>query len=87
VAIADPSLERASERARSFDIERVYASAEELMASGGIDAVGIAAPREVHAQLVQMAAARGLPVLYRSRSRQPMKRRVRSLPRCPARRA
>jgi len=63
VAIVDPSLERASERARSFDIERVYASAEELMASGGIDAVDIAAPREVHAQLVQMAAARGLPIL------------------------
>jgi predicted dehydrogenase len=63
VAIADPSRERAGERARSFDIERVYASAEELMESGGIDAVDIAAPREVHAQLVRMAAARGLPIL------------------------
>jgi D-apiose dehydrogenase len=63
VAIADPSLERARERARSFDIGRVYASAQDLMDSGGIDAVDIAAPREVHAQLVRMAAARGLPIL------------------------
>jgi D-apiose dehydrogenase len=63
VAIADPSLERAGERARSFDIGQVYASAEELMAKDGIDAVDIAAPREAHAQLVRMAAARGWPIL------------------------
>jgi D-apiose dehydrogenase len=63
VAIADPSRERAGERAREFDVAQVYASAEELMAKAGVDAVDIAAPREVHASLVRMAAARGLPIL------------------------
>jgi predicted dehydrogenase len=63
VAIADPSLDRAGERAREFDVAQVYASAEELMAKAGVDAVDIAAPREVHASLVRMAAARGLPIL------------------------
>lgn len=63
VAIADPSRERAGERAREFDVAHVYASAEELMAKAGVDAVDIAAPREVHASLVRMAAARGLPIL------------------------
>jgi D-apiose dehydrogenase len=63
VAIADPSLDRASERAREFGVPQVFASAEELLAKGGVDAVDIAAPREVHASLVRMAAARGLPIL------------------------
>jgi predicted dehydrogenase len=63
VAIADPSRERASRRASEFGIERVYESAEALLDAGQIDAVDIAAPREVHATLVRMAAARGLPVL------------------------
>jgi predicted dehydrogenase len=62
-AIADPSHERASERARAFGIDRVYASAEALIAAGGVDAIDIAAPREVHAALVRLAAAQGLPVL------------------------
>ena len=63
VAIADPSRERADERARSFDIEHVYDSAQALLDSGRIDAVDIAAPREFHAELVRMAAARHLPIL------------------------
>jgi D-apiose dehydrogenase len=63
VAIADPSLERARERARAFDIAAVYADAAGLMESADIDAVDIAAPRETHAELVRMAAARGLPIL------------------------
>jgi predicted dehydrogenase len=63
VAIADPSPGRADKRAREFDVAQVYAGAEELMDKGGIDAVDIAAPREVHAQLVRMAATRGLPIL------------------------
>jgi predicted dehydrogenase len=63
VAIADPSRARASDRAREFGIEYVYESAEALLDGGQIDAVDIAAPREVHAELVRMAAARGLPIL------------------------
>lgn len=63
VAIADPSLERARERAGAFGIPAVFASAEEMLAAGGIDAVDIAAPRAVHADLVRLAARRGLPIL------------------------
>lgn len=63
VAIADPSRARASDRAREFGIEHVYESAEALLDGGQVDAVDIAAPREVHAELVRMAAARGLPIL------------------------
>jgi D-apiose dehydrogenase len=63
VAIADPSLERASERAQAFGISRVYGSAQQMLDGGGIDAVDIAAPREFHAPLVRLAASHGLPVL------------------------
>ena len=63
VAIADPSEARARERASAFGIERVYRDAGQLFAAGSIDAVDVAAPREVHADLVRMACERGLPVL------------------------
>lgn len=63
VAIADPSRPHATDRARAFGIERIYSSAEQMLDQGGIDAVDIAAPREVHASLVRLAAAKGLPVL------------------------
>lgn len=63
VAIADPVRQRAEERARAFAIDQVYHDAAELMDSGDVDAIDIAAPREFHAELVCLAAARGLPVL------------------------
>ena len=63
MAIADPSLPNATEKARAFGIERIHNSAEQMLEQGGIDAVDIAAPREVHASLVLLAAAQGLPVL------------------------
>ena len=63
VAITDPAITRARERASAFDIEQVYESAEALLDKGNLDAVDIAAPREVHAELVRMAAERGLPIL------------------------
>jgi predicted dehydrogenase len=63
VAIADPSQQRATEKAEQFGISRIYRSAEEMLHDGGIDAVDIAAPREFHAPLVRLAASRGLPIL------------------------
>lgn len=63
VAIADPVRQRAEERARAFAIDQVYHDAAELMDSGDVDAIDIASPREFHAELVCLAAARGLPVL------------------------
>ena len=63
VAIADPSLERARERASAFGIGAVHADAEAMFAAGGLDAVDIAAPREAHAALVRLAAQHGVPAL------------------------
>ena len=63
VAIADPSQERARQRASVFGIEHVYDSAEDMLAAGGLDAVDIASPRATHADLVRLAASYGLPIL------------------------
>lgn len=63
VAIADPSAENATARAREHDIAEVFASAEEMLARCDLDAVDIAAPRAAHAPLVRLTADRGLPVL------------------------
>ncbi|HEV2678617.1 MAG TPA: Gfo/Idh/MocA family oxidoreductase [Aliidongia sp.] len=63
VAIADPSAENAARRAAEFDIETVHAGAAEMFATGDLDAVDIAAPRAVHAELVRLAANHGLAVL------------------------
>ncbi|MFG1465478.1 Gfo/Idh/MocA family oxidoreductase [Xanthobacter sp. DSM 24535] len=63
VAIADPSPERAAERAAQFDIPAIFASAEAMLEEAELDAVDIAAPRAVHAELVRLVAARGLPIL------------------------
>lgn len=63
VAIADPSAERAAERADVFGIPAVFTGAEAMLAAGGLDAVDIAAPRAVHAELARLAARHGLPIL------------------------
>jgi predicted dehydrogenase len=63
VAIADPSAERARDRAREFDIPNVAAGAEELLDQFEIDALDVASPRETHAQAVLLAAKRGIAVL------------------------
>jgi D-apiose dehydrogenase len=63
VAIADPSSEDAAARAATFGIERCFASAREMLARCDLDAVDIAAPRAAHAELVRLAAERGLAVL------------------------
>ncbi|TGD96332.1 Gfo/Idh/MocA family protein [Methylobacterium nonmethylotrophicum] len=62
-AIADPSAERREARARDFAIPRHFATAREMFEAGGLDAVDIAAPRAVHAELVRLAADHGLPIL------------------------
>ncbi|MEP9352268.1 Gfo/Idh/MocA family oxidoreductase [Xanthobacter sp. KR7-65] len=63
VAIADPSSARAAERAEAFAIPAVFDSAEAMLAAGGLDAVDIAAPRAVHADLARLVARHGLPIL------------------------
>lgn len=63
VAIADPSAEAREARAREFGIARTFADAAGMLEAGGLDAVDIAAPRAVHADLVRLAARHGLPIL------------------------
>lgn len=63
VAVADPSADNAARRASEFAIPNTYASAEAMLAAIELDAIDIAAPREMHAPLVRLAAKRHLPVL------------------------
>ncbi|PZU91871.1 MAG: gfo/Idh/MocA family oxidoreductase [Chelatococcus sp.] len=63
VAIADPSADRRAERAAAFGIARSYGDANAMLAAEALDAVDIAAPRAVHAELVRLAAAHGLPTI------------------------
>ena len=63
VAIADPSAEAAARRAAEFAIPATYAAAEAMLDAEQLDAIDIAAPREVHAAMVRLGAARGLAVL------------------------
>ena len=62
VALADPSADNAARRADEFKIAQTFASAEAMLAACELDAVDIAAPRQMHAPLVRLAAAKRLPV-------------------------
>ena len=63
VAVADPSRDNATRRATEFGISQTFADAEAMLAATELDAIDIAAPRELHAPLVRLAANRQLPVL------------------------
>ncbi len=63
VAIADPDGEAARRRAQEFGIAQTYASAAQMLREVQLDAVDVAAPREFHAEMVRMAADKGLAVL------------------------
>jgi len=63
VAIADPSLANARKRADAFGIGKVFESAGAMLDGAELDIVDICAPREVHAELVELAASRGLDIL------------------------
>ena len=63
VAIADPSAQAANQRAAAFGIPSTYPDAGAMLAAENLDIVDIAAPREFHAELVSLVAARGLDML------------------------
>lgn len=63
VAICDPDVDRARQRAGEFGIAAAFDGLESLLAAETIDALDIASPRETHAALVDIAAARSIPVL------------------------
>ncbi|MDR1191542.1 MAG: Gfo/Idh/MocA family oxidoreductase [Verrucomicrobiales bacterium] len=62
-AISDPNLDRARALAAARDIPAVSASAEELLADRGLDAVYIATPNKFHAPLARLALAAGKHVI------------------------
>jgi predicted dehydrogenase len=63
VAIADPSRESAERRAEKFGIPSIYSDARAMLDAEQLDIVDIAAPREFHAELVALAARRGLDIV------------------------
>lgn len=63
IAVADPSADNAARRGSEFGIAHTYPGAEAMLAATELDAIDIAAPREMHAPLVRLAAKRRLPVL------------------------
>jgi D-apiose dehydrogenase len=63
VAVCDPSVAKASARAKEFSIPNVYGDAEAMFAAEAIDALDVASPRQSHAAWVDAAAARGIDVL------------------------
>lgn len=63
VAIADPQEVAARVRADAFSIEQVFTCAKTMLSQCAVDVVDVAVPRELHAEMVLLAAERGLPVL------------------------
>ena len=63
MAIADPDFEAARQRAAQFGISSAYASVDEMLARERLDAIDIATPRETHAPIARLSAAKGLAIL------------------------
>lgn len=63
VALADPDQQQRGARAGEFAVPASYATAEDMIAAAQIDALDIAAPMQVHGELVELAARHSIPVL------------------------
>jgi predicted dehydrogenase len=63
VAVCDPDLGKAEDRAKEFGIEAVFRDRDSMLGSVQIDALDVASPRETHADWVEAAAARQIHVL------------------------
>jgi predicted dehydrogenase len=63
VAIADPDAAAAARRAGEFEIPSQYDSVEQMLDAEALDAIDVAAPREAHAPICRLAAARGVAIL------------------------
>ena len=64
VALGDPVLDRAQAAAHKFGVPAAYASMEEMVAAGGLDAVSIASPIGLHYEQGRLAVAAGLHVHF-----------------------
>ncbi|MFH1029046.1 MAG: Gfo/Idh/MocA family oxidoreductase, partial [Pseudomonadota bacterium] len=63
VAIADPLIERASDRAGEFDIPGVYDDVADMLAGENLDILDIVSPNEFHAEHVRLAADHNIHAL------------------------
>ena len=63
VAICDPDAAAVAARAEAFGIAGRFASAEAMLDGAELDALDICSPRETHAAMVGLGAARGLAVM------------------------
>ena len=65
VAIADPNVEAARNRANAYGVPAVYPSVDAMLERHGmdLDAVDVATPRETHAPICRLAADRGLAIV------------------------
>ena len=63
VAIADPNVEAARDRAKAFGLPAVYPSVEEMLEQERLHAIDVATPRETHAPICRLAADRGLAII------------------------
>ncbi|MDF2646426.1 MAG: gfo/Idh/MocA family oxidoreductase [Paenibacillus sp.] len=63
VSVCDPNLERAQEVARQFGIPNAYETHQQLLQSGGIDAVSVCTPNHLHSSVSIEAMELGIHVL------------------------
>jgi predicted dehydrogenase len=63
-AVCDPVLERAQAAAERFGVPHAFATAEELLASGEVDAVSIASPIGVHYEQGRLATEHGVHIHF-----------------------
>ncbi|THT97577.1 Gfo/Idh/MocA family oxidoreductase [Lampropedia puyangensis] len=63
VAVCDPLLERAQQRAQEFGIETCYQDSAQMLKHEQLDAVDIITPRQTHASMIELAAAHGVHAL------------------------
>ncbi|HRW48646.1 MAG TPA: Gfo/Idh/MocA family oxidoreductase [Caldilinea sp.] len=63
-AVCDPVLERAQAAAAKYGVPAAYATMEELLAAGDVDAVSICSPIGVHYEQGMLAVAHGVHVHF-----------------------
>lgn len=63
VAICDPDIAKARDRAQAYGIARVYADAASMFDAEQLDAIDIATPMHTHAALCRLAADHGVHIL------------------------
>lgn len=63
VAIADPARAAAAKRAARYGIPAVYDSVDAMLDATDLDAIDVAAPRELHVPICRKAARHGLAIL------------------------